>query len=144
MRILDRTADKIRIMKNVRTIAVVGFSSKTYRPGYTVPAYLKSAGYRIIPVNPHLDHGLAEKAYPDLLSVPDPVDLVLIFRRSEDIPPVVDQAIQIGAKVVWMQLGIINEDAARIAREAGLEVVMITCMAVDHRHLMARRSSDDE
>ena len=136
MRVHDQTTDKINIMENVKTIAVVGFSSKPHRPGYTVPAYLKSAGYRMIPVNPYLDRGLGEKAYPDLLSIPEPVDLVLIFRRSEDVPPVVDQAIQIGAKAVWMQLGITNDDAARKARKAGLEVVMNACMAVDHRHLM--------
>ena len=87
----------------------------------------------IVPVNPTLDQALGEKSYPDLLAVPQPVDLVLIFRRSEAVPPFVDQAIQIGAKAVWMQLGIINEDAARKAGEAGLDVVMDACMMVEHR-----------
>lgn len=126
-------ADKRRILETVNTIAVVGLSSKKNRPGYTVPAYLQDEGYRIIPVNPHLEESLGEKAYPDLRSVPEPVDMVLIFRRSEYIPPVVEQAIEIEADVVWMQLGIVNEEAAAMAREAGLEVVMDSCTAIDHR-----------
>lgn len=126
-------ADKHRILETVETIAVVGLSSKENRPGYTVPAYLQDEGYRIIPVNPHLEEALGEKAYPDLRSVPEPVDMVLIFRRSKYIPPVVEQAIEIKADVVWMQLGIVNEGAAAMAREAGLEVVMDSCTAIDHR-----------
>jgi predicted CoA-binding protein len=122
-----------RLLNTVKTIAVVGLSSQTDRPGYTVPAYLQSHGYRIIPVNPALQQALGEKAYPDLLSLPEPVDLVLIFRRSEAVPPFVTQAIQIGAKAVWMQLGIVNEEAARQARESGLDVIMDACMMVEHR-----------
>ncbi|HEX9926007.1 MAG TPA: CoA-binding protein [Anaerolineae bacterium] len=129
------TADKRRILETVKTIAVVGLSSIKTRAGYTVPAYLQEAGYRIIPVNPYLTESLNEKAYPDLHSVPEPVDMVLIFRRSEHIPPVVEQAIDIGAKVVWMQFGIVNEAAAAKARQAGLDVVMDSCSAVDHRRL---------
>jgi len=98
-----------------------------------VPAYLQLQGYRIIPVNPSLESALGERAYPDLPSVPEPVDLVLIFRRSEAVAPFVDQAIQIGAKAVWMQLGIVNQDAAEAARRAGLDVVMDACMMVEHR-----------
>lgn len=127
---------KRRILERVKTLAVVGLSSKKQRPGYTVPAYMQQAGYRIIPVNPHLEEALGEKAYPDLSTVPDPVDLVLIFRRPEHVPPLAAQAIDIGAKVVWMQLGIVNEEAAARAREAGLEVVMDSCIMVEHRRLM--------
>ena len=107
----------IHIISNCHTIAVVGLSSQPHRAGYYVPAYLQRKGYRIIPVNPNLDQALGGVAYPDLLAVPEPVDLVLIFRRSEAVPPFVDQAIQIGAKAVWMQLGIINEPAAEAASQ---------------------------
>ena len=133
-----KAPDKRRILEGVKTIAVVGLSRRKTRAGYYVPAYMQSAGYRIIPVNPYLDEALGEKAYPDLLSIPEPVDMVVIFRRSEDVPPVVEQAIQIGAKVVWMQLGIINEQAAERARAAGLEVVMDSCVKVDHQRLFGR------
>lgn len=122
------------ILAEVETIAVVGLSSRPTRAGHYVPAYLQEAGYRIIPVNPYLDEALGEKAYPDLASVPEPVDLVLIFQRSENVPPFVDQAIAVGAKAVWMQLGIANEAAARKARTAGLRVVQNACMLVEHRH----------
>ena len=133
-----KAPDKRRILEGVKTIAVVGLSRRKTRAGYYVPAYMQSAGYRIIPVNPYLDEALGEKAYPDLLSIPEPVDMVVIFRRSEDVPPVVEQAIQIGAKVVWMQLGIINEQAAERARAAGLEVVMDSCVKVDHQRLFGK------
>lgn len=121
------------ILNSVHTIAVVGLSSRKERAGYYVPAYLQQHGYRIIPVNPYLDEALGEKAYPDLLTVPEPVDLVLIFQRSESVPPFVEQAIRIGAKTVWMQLGIKNEQAAATARAAGLQVVQDACMLVEHR-----------
>lgn len=122
-----------KILDNCRTIAVVGLSSDRSRAGYYVPAYLQRQGYRIIPVNPELTEGLGEKAYPDLSSVPDPVDLVLLFRRSEAVPPFVEGAIEIGAQAVWMQSGIVNEAAAARAQEAGLDVVMDACMMVEHR-----------
>ncbi len=112
------------ILKTAQTVAVVGHSSKPHRAGYYVPRYLQAHGYRIIPVNPHIKESLGEKAYPDLVSIPEPVDLVLIFRRPEHIQEVVEQAVAIGAKAVWMQLGIVNEEAAQTARNAGLEVVM--------------------
>ena len=127
-----------RILSTCKIIAVVGLSSQQDKAGYYVPEYLQSQGYRIIPVNPALDQILGEKAYPDLLAVPQPVDLVLIFRRSEAIPPFIDQAIQIGAKAVWTQLGIFNAEAAKKAEEAGLDVVMDACMMVEHRR---RRSA---
>ena len=121
---------------NCKTVAVVGISPKPDRPSYIVAAYLQSKGYRIIPVNPTTDEILGETAYPDLGSVPEKIDVVQVFRRSEDVPPVVDDAIRAGAKVVWMQEGIVNEEAARKAREAGLQVVMDTCMRSAHRKLI--------
>jgi predicted CoA-binding protein len=121
------------ILETTGTIAVVGLSSRRQRAGYYVPAYLQGQGYRIIPVNPFLEEALGEKAYPNLLAIPAPVDLVLIFRRSEEVLPIVEQAIQIGAKAVWMQLGIKNEGAAELAQSAGLNVVMDSCMLVEHR-----------
>lgn len=127
--------DKRKILETVKTIAVVGFSHLKTRPGYYVPAYMQAVGYRTIPVNPYLEEALGEKAYPDLLSIPEPVDMVVIFRRSENVPPVVDQAIEIGAKVIWMQQGIINQEAAAKARAAGLEVVMNSCVKIDHQIL---------
>jgi signal transduction histidine kinase/predicted CoA-binding protein len=124
-----------KILEENHTIAVVGISSRPDRPGYTVPAYLKSQGYRIIPVNPKLEQVLDEKAFPDLLSIHEPVDVVQIFRQSQEVMPVVEQAIQIGAKVIWMQEGIINEPAAELGRRAGLIVVMDTCMRATHQRL---------
>lgn len=124
-----------RILNTSRTIAVVGISSQNHRPGYAVPAYMQTQGYRIIPVNPYLEQRLGEQAYPDLKSIPEPVDLVLLFRRSEEVPPFIDQAIEIGAPAVWMQLGVIHKPAAKIASEAGLDVVMDRCIAVEHRRL---------
>jgi len=126
------------ILESSRTVAVVGLSAKPDRAGHTVPAYLHRQGYRIIPVNPNLPEALGEKAYPSLLEVPDPVDVVLIFRRSDEVPPIVEEAIRIGAKAVWMQLGIFHEQAAARAEQAGLQVVMDTCMGTTHRMMRAR------
>jgi predicted CoA-binding protein len=125
----------LSILDSVDTLAVVGISDNIDQPNHSVPAYLHANGYRIIPVNPNLKEVLGELAYPDLLSVPYPVDLVLIFRRSEYVPEIVEQAIKIGAKVIWMQEGIVNEIAAVNAREAGLDVVMDTCMRATHKRL---------
>jgi predicted CoA-binding protein len=122
-----------KILTETRTIAVVGLSSRSQRAGYYVPAYLQEQGYRIIPVNPYLDRALGEKAYPNLETVPEPVDLVLLFRRSEYVPPLVEEAIEIGAQAIWMQLGIRHEEAAAKAEQAGLDVVMDACMLVEHR-----------
>src|ERR1044072_3340763 len=124
-----------KILHNSRTIAVVGLSGKRYRPSYGVAEYLKRSGYRIIPVNPHEREVLGERCYPDLDSVPEKVDIVDIFRRSEFVPEIVEAAIRIGAKMVWMQEGVLHEQAARRAREAGLEVVMDRCILKDHRRL---------
>lgn len=126
-----------KIINSAHTLAVVGISSHDSRPGYTVPAYMQSQGYRIIPVNPYLKERLGEKAYPDLLSIPVPVDVVLIFRRSAETMPFVEQAIEIGARAVWMQLGVVSDLAAQEARDAGLDVVMDACIAVEHRRLRA-------
>lgn len=129
----------IKILNEIETIAVVGISGKKDQPNHTVPAYLQSVGYRIIPVNPNLSEVLGEKAYPDLSKVPDPVDAVLIFRRNEAVPEIVDEAIRIGAKVVWMQEGVYHSQAAEKAREAGLQVVMDTCMRATHKRLIGQQ-----
>lgn len=130
----NQTVDvRQKLLQSVETIAVVGLSSQQTRAGYYVPAYLQQQGYRIIPVNPYLREALGEKAYADLYAVPDEVDLVLIFRRPEAVMPFVQQAVEIGAKGVWMQSGIVNQDAAALARENGLDVVMDACMMVEHR-----------
>lgn len=129
-----------KILKETRTIAVVGFSSREHKAGYYVPAYLKRNGYTIHAVNPNLSTGLGEDvAYGSLEHVPQPVDLVLIFQRSENVPPFVDQAIAIGARAVWMQLGISNEQAAIKAEAAGLDVVQNACMLVEHKYWDANR-----
>jgi predicted CoA-binding protein len=127
------------ILRVCRTIAVVGLSAKRYRPSYGVAEYMQRAGYRIIPVNPHETEILGEKCYPDVESVPEPIDIVDIFRRSEYVPEIVEAAIRKGAKVVWMQEGVIHEEAARRAQEAGLEVVMDRCILKDHRRLRQAR-----
>lgn len=122
-----------KILREAQTIAVVGFSSRESRAGYYVPAYLQKQGYRIIPVNPSLQAGLGERAYRSLSDIPEPVDLVLLFQRSENVPPFVDEAIEIGAPAVWMQLGIAHAGAAEKARAAGMDVVQDACMLVEHR-----------
>ena len=126
------------ILNFSRVVAVVGLSSKPDRPSYKVASYLKEQGYRIIPVNPTEKEILGETCYPDLASVPTLIDVVDIFRRSADVPPLVEEAIKIGAKAVWMQEGVINEEAAARAREAGLFVVMDKCMFKEHQKLEKR------
>jgi predicted CoA-binding protein len=123
------------ILKSSHTIAVVGLSSKRFRPSYGVAEYLQRAGYRIIPVNPEETEVLGEKSYPTLESVPEAIDIVDIFRRSEFVPEIVEAAVRKGAKVIWMQEDVIHEDAAQRAREAGLDVVMDRCILKDHRRL---------
>ncbi|NQT73348.1 MAG: CoA-binding protein [Chloroflexi bacterium] len=123
------------ILSVSETIAVVGLSPKTNRPSHEVAEYLKLQGYKIIPVNPRATEILGEKSYPDLISIPLKVDLVDIFRRSEDVPPIIDEAIKIGAKAVWMQEGIISEEAAARARNAGLLVVMDKCTLKVHERM---------
>ncbi len=124
------------ILDSIKTIAVVGISDRESVPAHSVPAYLQKQGYRIYPINPKFNQVLGEKAYPDLLSLEDPVDVVLVFRRSDFVPEIVQQAIEIKAKVVWMQVGIVNPDAAEVAKDAGLDVVMDICMRQTHQRLM--------
>ena len=128
-----------QILLSAKTIASVGLSSNQQKESYWIVSYLKEQGYRVIPVNPTADEILGEKSYPDLESVPEPIDIVQVFRKPEDVPPVVDSAIKAGAKVVWMQEGIVNEDAAQKARQAGLQVVMDACMRVTHRRLIGEK-----
>ncbi|OIP28192.1 MAG: CoA-binding protein [Chloroflexi bacterium CG_4_10_14_0_8_um_filter_46_9] len=123
------------ILNSSQVVAVVGLSPKSDRPSYQVASYLKEQGYRIIPVNPRAKEILGELCYPNLGSIPEPVDVVDIFRRSEEVPDIVEEAIKIGAKAVWMQEGVINKEAAAQAREAGLLVVMDKCMLKEHRKL---------
>jgi uncharacterized protein len=120
------------ILKTSRTIAVVGLSSRQHRPSYGVAQYLQSAGYRIIPVNPRETEVLGEKCYARLEDVPVHVDIVDIFRRSEFVPEIVESAIRIGARGVWMQEGVIHPQAAERARSAGLFVIMNTCILKEH------------
>lgn len=127
------------ILLSARTIAIVGVSSNQEKDSYWIASYLKEMGYRIIPVNPTAAEILGEKVYPSLSEIPDPVDVVQVFRKPEDVPPVVDEAIKIGAKVVWMQEGISHEEAAQKARAAGLQVVMNACMRVTHRRLVGKK-----
>ena len=124
------------ILLSAKTIASVGLSSNPEKDSYEVVSFLKDHGYRIIPVNPTATEILGEKAYPDLAAVPDKIDVVQIFRKPEDVPPVVEESIRAGAKVIWMQEGIVNEEAAARARAAGLQVVMNACMKKTHRRLI--------
>jgi len=124
------------LLRNARTIAVVGLSGDRWRPSYGVSEYMQSVGYRIIPVNPNETEVLGEKAYATLEDVPVPVDIVNIFRQSRFVPDIVDAAIRIGAKGIWMQEGVVHEEAARKAREAGLEVVMDRCILKEHRKML--------
>jgi predicted CoA-binding protein len=127
------TADPIsEVLKTRKAIAVVGLSSRRLRPSYGVADYLKSVGYRIIPVNPNETEVLDEKSYARLEDVPEHVDIVDIFRRSEFVPEIVESAIRIGARAVWMQEGVAHSEAAERARRAGLFVIMNTCLAKEH------------
>ena len=128
--------DTGEILRTSRTIAVVGLSSKPMRPSFGVSEYMQRQGYRIIPVNPTETEILGEKAYADLYAVPEKVDIVNVFRAPQFVLPVVEAAIRIGAKVVWMQEGVINEEAAQKARDAGLEVVMNRCILKEHRRTL--------
>jgi predicted CoA-binding protein len=123
----------LELLKKYQTIAVVGLSSNPMRPSFSVTEYMQRVGYRIIPVNPNETEVLGEKSYARLEDVPEKIDIVNVFRRAEEVPPVVESAIRIGAKVVWMQLGIENEEAAEKARAAGLIVIEDACILVEHR-----------
>jgi predicted CoA-binding protein len=129
----DDAAHITELLKTAKTIAVVGLSSSPLRPSYGVAAYLQTHGYRIIPVNPTIKGALGEKAYPSLRDVPEKIDIVDIFRRPENVPPVVDDAIAIGAPAIWMQETVIHEEAAEKARQAGIFVLMDLCILKEHR-----------
>ncbi len=124
-----------KLLRETRVIAVVGLSNRPWRASYGVSEYMQSAGYRVIPVNPREQEVLGEKAYASLEDVPEPVDMVNIFRRSDFVPEIVESAIRIGAKSIWMQEGVVHEAAAKRALEAGLAVVMDRCLLKEHRRL---------
>jgi len=124
-----------RILTDYKRVAIVGLSDDRSRPSNAVAKYLLEHGFEIIPVNPNCTEILGQKCYPDLASIPTPVDIVDLFRRIEHIPALVDAAIDIKAKVVWMQLGLVHEQAAKKARDAGLEVVMDRCIKIEHARL---------
>lgn len=126
--------DRLRILTRYKKIAMVGLSANQYRPSHFAAIYMVAQGYTIYPVNPREAGGqiLGRPVYATLKEIPDPVEIVDIFRKPEDVPPVVEEAIEIGAKVVWMQLGVINHEAAERARQAGLEVVMDRCVKIEH------------
>ena len=127
------------ILNNYRTIAMVGLSPDPNRPSHRVAKYLINHGYKVIPVNPDTQEILGTRSYSDMSSIPEPIEIVDIFRRSEEVMPIVDEAIKIGAKVVWMQEGVINEEAALKAQDAGLLVVMDRCMLKEHKRLNKKK-----
>jgi hypothetical protein len=135
---MEALMDIKEMLTKYRTVAVVGLSPDPGKPSHEVAAYLKRAGYRIIPVNPACREVLGERCYPTLADVPGEVEIVDVFRRSEFLPEIVEQAIAKGARVVWMQEGVVNEEAARRAEEAGLEVVMDRCMLKEHVRVVPR------
>ena len=136
MPIVDDIAGLRRILAHSRTLAIVGLSAQWYRPSYFAAKYMQDHGYRIIPVNPTYQMVLGEKCYPNLRAIPESVDLVDCFRKPPEIPSIAEDAIDIGAKVLWMQLGIENADAARRATEAGLDVVMNRCVKIEHARIL--------
>jgi len=130
------------ILKSSRVVAIVGLSSKPDRPSNRVGNYLKGKGFKVIPVNPAEKEVVGETSYPDLRSIPERVDVVDIFRRSDDVPPIVEDAIKIGAKAVWMQEGVVNEAAAARAEEAGLKVVMDHCMRKEYMKMVGEEEEE--
>ena len=130
----ERTIEQI--LKESKTIAVVGLSANPGRDSHQVASYLKRNGYIIYPVNPNYEQVLGSRCYTNLSDIPDAIDIVDIFRRPEHIPPIAGEAVKIGAKVIWMQLGIRNEEAAETARRAGLQVIMDRCIKIEHQRLL--------
>ena len=124
-----------RILTACRTIAVVGLSAEWHRPSYFAAKYMQQHGYRIVPVNPRYDEVLGERCYASLTDIPHPVDLVDVFRRTEDVLPIAEQAIAIGAKCLWQQIGVRNLEADALARAAGLDSVMDRCVKIEHARL---------
>jgi len=136
MAIVDDMAGLRRILAQSRTLAVVGLSANWYRPSYFAAKYMQDHGYRIIPVNPSYTEVLGEKCYPAIAAIPGPVDIVDCFRKAEEIPALARAAVAKGAKVLWMQLGIRNDEAAGIASDAGLDVVMDRCVKIEHARIL--------
>ncbi|MBU6292597.1 MAG: CoA-binding protein, partial [Burkholderiales bacterium] len=132
---MSTIAELRRILKNNHTIAVVGLSADWYRPSYFAAKYMQEHGFRIIPVNPKYDEILGEKCYPNLKAIPEAVDIVDVFRKPDDCVPIAEDAVAIGAKVLWLQLGVVNEEAARVAKAGGLEVVMDRCVKIEYARL---------
>jgi predicted CoA-binding protein len=124
-----------RILKENHTIAIVGLSADWYRPSYFAAKYMQEHGFRIIPVNPKYTEILGEKCYPDLKSIPEKVDMVDVFRKSADCPPIAKEAVAIGAKVLWLQLGVENDEAKAIAESGGLEFVQNRCVKIEYARL---------
>ena len=124
-----------RVLRESRTIAVVGLSADWFRPSYFAAKYMQEHGYRIIPVNPKYDRILGEKSYPDLRAIPEPVDLVDVFRKPADALPIAEEAIAIGAKTLWLQIGVINEEARETAKAGGLTVIMDRCVKIEYARL---------
>jgi len=124
-----------RVLQNHRTIAVVGLSADWFRPSYFAAKYMQENGYRIIPVNPKYTEILGETCYPSLKDIPHPVDIVDVFRKPADTPAIAQESVDIGAKVFWLQLGVINQDAQAIAQNAGLTVVVDRCVKIEHARL---------
>src|ERR1041384_5249685 len=135
IRVMDDINTLRRILKDTRVIAVVGLSADWYRPSYFAAKYMQEHGYRIIPVNPRYESVLGEKCYKSLRDIPERVDMVDVFRKAQDVPPIAEDAIAIGAKVLWQQLGVRNEAAAERARAAGLEAVLDRCVKIEHGRL---------
>ena len=136
MPIVDDIAGLRRILARSRTLAVVGLSAQWYRPSFFAAKYMQDHGYRIIPVNPRYAEVLGQKCFPDLRAIPEAVDIVDCFRKPGEIVPIADDAIAIGAKVLWMQLGIVNDEAAQRASAAGLDVVMNRCVKIEHARIL--------
>ncbi|GAB4212598.1 MAG: CoA-binding protein [Rhodoferax sp.] len=130
-----------RVLRDGHTIAVVGLSAESHRPSYVVAQYMQEHGHRIVPVNPKYAEILGEKSYPDLASIPFAVDMVDVFRKPQDCLSIAQQAIAIGAKTLWLQIGVINEEARALAEQAGLTVVMDRCVKIEHARLFGSQSS---
>jgi uncharacterized protein len=136
MAIVDDVAGLRRILAQSRTIAVVGLSANWYRPSYFAAKYMQDHGYRIVPVNPNYEKVLGERCYPSVTAIPHAVDVVDCFRRADEMPALAREAVAKGAKVLWMQLGIRNDDAAHIADAAGLDVVADRCVKIEHARIL--------
>jgi predicted CoA-binding protein len=131
----DDIASLRRILRSARTLAVVGLSAEWHRPSFFAAKYMQEHGYRIIPVNPRYPEILGERCYPSLAAIPEPVDLVDVFRKTEDVLPIAREAVAIGAKCLWQQIGVVNVEADRLAVDAGLDSVMNRCVKIEHARL---------